>query len=81
LAKECEIANDGEVLTESKASAHLGRRVEGLISQVHKAINTIKVDDIKVEERLVMVLHLFRASLSDCGALGKLIYEAKPHTQ
>ena len=47
-------ADDGEVLTESKASARLGRRVEGLISQVNKAIDAIKVDDISVEEeRLV----------------------------
>ena len=54
MAKECEIANDGEVLTESKASALLGRKVEGLISEVNMAINTIKVDDIPMEERLVI---------------------------
>lgn len=47
--------NDDEVLTESKASARLGRRVEGLISQVNKAINAIKVDDIPMEEMLVII--------------------------
>lgn len=47
------MADDGEVLTESKASARLGRRVDGLISQVNKAIDAIKVDDIPMEEVLV----------------------------
>ena len=47
------VADDGEVLTESKASARLGRRVDGLISQVNKAIDAIKVDDIPMEEVLV----------------------------
>ena len=46
-------ATNDEVLTESKASARLGRRVEGLISQVNKAIDAIKVDDIPMEEMLV----------------------------
>lgn len=47
-------AEDGEVLTESKASARLGRRVEGLICQVNKAIDAIKVDDILVEEETLV---------------------------
>ena len=48
------VADDGEVLTESKASARLGRRVEGLISQVNKAIDAIKVDDISMEEETLV---------------------------
>lgn len=48
------VADDGEVLTESKASARLGRRVEGLIYQVNKAIDAIKVDDILVEEETLV---------------------------
>ena len=56
LAKECAVADDGEVLTESKASARLGRRVEGLISQVNRAIDAINIDDIPVEERLIQWL-------------------------
>lgn len=43
------------MLTESKASARLGRRVEGLISQVNKAIESIKVDDIPIGEGLVVL--------------------------
>lgn len=52
------VADDDEVLTESKASARLGRRVEGLISQVNKAIEAIKVDDIPMGERLFISLHV-----------------------
>lgn len=55
LAKECAVADDGEVLTESKASARLGRRVEGLISQVNRAIDAINIDDIPVEESDITV--------------------------
>ena len=58
LAKECAVADDGEVLTESKASARLGRRVEGLISQVNRAIDAINIDDIPVEERLHVVTNI-----------------------
>ena len=54
MAKEC----DGEVLTESKASVHLGRRVEALISQVNEAIDAIRVDDIPMEEKLVIYIQL-----------------------
>ena len=53
LAKEC---TDDEILTESKASARLGRRVERLMSQVNEAIDAVNVDDIPPEEKLVCTM-------------------------
>jgi len=44
LAKECQICD--EVLTESKASVRLGRKVEGIIAQVDSALKNVNIDDV-----------------------------------
>ncbi|XP_065883328.1 mitochondrial proton/calcium exchanger protein-like isoform X2 [Dysidea avara] len=60
LAKECQISD--EVLTESKASIRLGRKVEGIIAQVDSALKSVNVDDV-VESEVTITTEELAATL------------------